>query len=421
MRERLVVLLAGRVAGHLHRSSPTELPGFSYAAGYLREGTVPLSVRLPLRTGEHPPAKVIPFLAGLLPEDAAARGAWAGELGVHPDDAFGILAAKGWDCAGAVQFCREEHLDALRAGADDVEELTDTDVGARVRDLAGGAPSWTAPGERWSLAGQQGKFALVRRGGRWCAARGSAATTHIVKPGISGLRHQALVEHATMRAAAQLGVATAGSTFTRFDDQWAVVVERFDRSSSGGPVVRTHQEDFAQACGRMPDRKYESDGGPTLADLVRVVDRSSTDPAGDRRRLGDHLVVNLVAGAPDGHAKNLGLRLGDGSTTIAPLYDLATSLSYDARDVDRTVALSIGGERSVSRIRRRQWERAARVLRLDTEVLVARAASLAEGFPAAFEAAVAELPDDAPGAAEVAGRTVPALTAHTRQVLDRLP
>lgn len=100
------------------------------------------------------------------------------------------------------------------------------------------------PAEHWSLGGQQKKFALARIGGRWNEAHGAAPITHIIKPGIRHLQNQALVEHVTMSAAAALGLDIAASMFVRFEDEWAVAVERFDRYAiDGGEIGRLHQED----------------------------------------------------------------------------------------------------------------------------------------------------------------------------------
>lgn len=76
---------------------------------------------------------------------------------------------------------------------------------------------------------------------------------------------------------------------------------------------------------------------------------------------------------------------------VAPLYDLATGLAYEQDNVDRSVALSIGGERHVNRIRLKQWEKAAVVLGLSPDVLVDRVAYLADRFPDAFRDALAEV------------------------------
>lgn len=420
MTERLVVLLSGQLVGHLDRAASDDDPTFSYTAEYVRTGEVALSAWLPLQKGIHSAKRVRPYLFGLLPENEDARAAWSDQLGVSVDDAFGILAAMGWDCPGAVQFCREEDLEELRTRGGEHRPISDTEIADRIRAFAGGEPSWTMPGEHWSLGGQQEKFALARIGGRWYTAHGSAATTHIVKPGIRQLHHQALVEHVTMEAASALGVVVAKSTFTRFGDQWAIVIDRFDRSLASGRVLRTHQEDFAQACGRMPAHKYESRNGPGLADMMRVVTRESTGLFDDRLALADFLIINLVAGAPDGHAKNISLLRAPGMTRVAPLYDLATGLAYDNRNVERSVALSIGGERIASRIRHHQLRKAGRTLGLEPELLIGRVAMLAEAFPKAFEECLDRLAGSAPGAQEVAEKALPALKAHTRDILGRL-
>ena len=83
--------------------------------------------------------------------------------------------------------------------------------------------------EHWSLAGQQEKFALAQlfaRDGRamgWAEAKGSAATTHILKPGIGRLHHQ--VDQHEVGQLAQFTVWIMGAVIRddamhlwRFDD-----------------------------------------------------------------------------------------------------------------------------------------------------------------------------------------------------------
>ncbi len=326
----------------------------------------------------------------------------------------------GWDCPGAVQFTPEGRVEELHQRAADLTPLTEHDIADRLRTLQDQPASWTMPGEHWSLGGQQEKFALTWLEDQWHEAGGSAATTHIIKPGIKVLHHQALVEHVTMRAAAATGVSVADSRLLPFEDQWAIVIDRFDRVTVVDKVFRLHQEDFCQALGRLPERRYESVGGPGLRDMADLVRKQMTDPEDDLRALADFVAVNLVAGAPDGDAKNISLVLApDGSRSIAPLYDLATGLTYDPEAVERTVALSIGGERIVSRIRGKQWRKAAEILKLDTDLLTQRVATMAETFPEAFETALAEIAD-APGTPEVAERTLPTLRQHCSEVLARL-
>ncbi|GAA1599586.1 type II toxin-antitoxin system HipA family toxin [Kribbella hippodromi] len=420
MTERLAVVLYDEVAGHLERAGADVMPTFTYADDYVRSGTIPLSLRLPIGARTYPAGRVEPYLRGLLPENPQTLGQWADRLNTTADDIFGILAEMGWDCPGAVQFCAPERLEELRNRGSETHPVGESEIAERLRRLVDQPATWSMPAEHWSLGGQQEKVALTSIDGQWYEARGSAATTHIVKPGIKALLHQVLIEHVTMAAAGKLAVDVAPSSMLRFEDQWAIVVERFDRVVDGAAIRRIHQEDFCQALGRLPAVKYESRGGPRLSDLAALVRRQLTEPEDDLLALADFAAVNLVAGAPDGHSKNISLLLDPaGSRWIAPLYDLATGLSYDSNRVDRSVALSIGGERVFSRIRRKQWEKMARVLDLPAELLIGRVRALAERYPDAFETsltAVAEVP----GADQVADRTLPQLRTHCKSVLRQL-
>lgn len=420
MAERLQVLLYGQPVGFLERTSPAHGPTFTYDVDYVRRGEVALSAYLPLQRDSFSAQRVAPFLLGLLPESRDARSVWAGRLGTDSDDVFGMLSEMGWDCPGAVQFCRPREVDTLMARTSTYRPLAEVDIAERLRRLSDNPGSWTTPEEHWSLGGQQEKFALALIDGGWNEAHDAAATTHIFKPGIKRLRHQALVEHATMAASAAVGMDVATTEFACFEDQWAIVVERFDRTvDADDHIVRFHQEDFCQALGRTPDRKYESNGGPTLDDMVRVVNRQSTSRADDLQALADFLIINVVAGAPDGHSKNISMLHLPGASWIAPLYDLASAMVYDREDVDRTVALAVGSERQVARIRGKQWGKAARKLRLDTDLLMARVAAAAEGFPAAFQNALTTL-KDAPGVAEVSERAERSLGPHCQNILAGL-
>ena len=421
MAERLAVLLYGQMVGQLNRAERRAPPTFTYDGAYVASGSVPLSVRLPIATSTYSGRRVEPYLLGLIPENRGTRERWADQLDVAPDDVFAMLAEMGWDCPGAVQFCRFEDVEELPGRSGEYKSVSDVRIAQRLRALVNEPASWTMPGEHWSLGGQQEKFALTLLDGRWHEAHGSAATTHIIKPGIKVLLHQTLVEHVTMEAAAELGVDIAGSRLARFEDQWAIVVERFDRvTGSDAAIVRIHQEDFCQALGRLPEAKYESRVGPTLVDMSGVVRKWSSRREDDLMALADFVAINLVAGAPDGHSKNVSLLLApNGQRWVAPLYDLATGLSYDSAAVERKVAVSVGGERIFSRIRGKQWERAAKTLGLRPELLLDRAKMLAEQYPDAFARALAKV-EDVPGAVEVGDRTLPGLREHCERLVQQL-
>lgn len=189
---------------------------------------------------------------------------------------------------------------------------------------------WVMPGEHWSLGGSQQKFALRRESGGWFEARGAAATSHILKPGVRALRAQALLEHVSMRAAATCGVEVARTDYTEFRSESAIVVTRFDRAPGpSGTLRRAHQEDLCQALGVA--EKYEDRGGPTATRIIRLLRdtaRTAADATANVDRFVDGLVLDTVIAAPDGHARNYAVLLDGDTVHLAPLYDVASGLAY---------------------------------------------------------------------------------------------
>jgi|GEM_PF-2884066 len=111
--------------------------------------------------------------------------------------------------------------------------------------------------------------------------------------------------------------------------------------------------------------------------MAQPLTRDSFSLRSDRLGLADFLIINAVAGAPDGYSKNIALLRTGGGSTIAPLFDLATGLAYESEDVDRRMALSMGSKRQISRVFRKQWDRAAVVLGIDSDVLISRVTGVA--------------------------------------------
>ncbi len=82
------------------------------------------------------------------------------------------------------------------------------------------------------LGRRSGQDSVVACGGRWGVPSGAAATSHILKPAISGFDHHDLNENLCLRAAQNVGLLAANSTIERFGDQSVVVSERYDRVRS---------------------------------------------------------------------------------------------------------------------------------------------------------------------------------------------
>ncbi|AYY14960.1 type II toxin-antitoxin system HipA family toxin [Actinobacteria bacterium YIM 96077] len=418
---RLLVVLYGAVVGRIDQRSPTAEPEFTYDPSYVASGATPLGTRMPVADITYRGKSVRAFLEGLLPEDPETRNQWGAMLGVDPGDTVAILSRMGWDCPGAVQFCAPDSLDEMQSRNQQLEPVTETHIAERLKSLrTRDAASWTLPDEHWSLAGQQSKIALVNVPSGWYEARGAAPTTHIVKPGIGRLHHQALVEHATMRAARKIGLDVAHTDFTHFgESEPAIVVERYDRLIlEDETVLRIHQEDFCSASGRLPARKYEAHGGPTLADMARIVEQNVHERSSGMAALGDFAAFNYVAGAPDGHSKNISLLLLPRETKVAPFYDLATGLPYAGNSALRELAIAVGGRRKFGQILGKHWERAASTLGIPPERYRERVRHMADTFPDAFADALVQV--GTPEAGEIRARSIDPIAAHVKQLTARL-
>lgn len=358
---------------------------FDYREDATEDGPrVPLSLSMPLGTPRYAASKIGPYLEGLLPDSEAVREAWARRFDVSPRNPFALLSHIGRDCAGAVEFVRGDEPEPLGATA----ALSDADIGRRLRDLTTDPTGWHVAGERWSLAGAQSKFTLARHAdGGWAEASSAEPSTHIVKPGISAYRHQALVEHVSMRAARAVGLRAAKTEYREFGGEPALVVTRFDRRRArDGSVVRVHQEDMCQALAVYPRRKYEASGGPGAAALARLLRDNSTEGEADVWEFTQALVFNYLIAAPDAHAKNYSVVHAPGLTRIAPLYDVASALPYDATgdtEIDQS-AMAIGGRRVFGTVHGRHWDRLAAQMKVDSSSVRDEIRRQAEALPMVF-------------------------------------
>ena len=91
--------------------------------------------RLLLTTATTLSRGVAPYLHGLLPESESTRERWAIRTGANADDPFGMLASMGWDCPGALQFCRAGDTNLLVSRPGDHVEVNEADIARRLHDL----------------------------------------------------------------------------------------------------------------------------------------------------------------------------------------------------------------------------------------------------------------------------------------------
>jgi serine/threonine-protein kinase HipA len=269
------------------------------------------------------------FFENLLPEGPALER-MAALAGVRPVDTYGILAAFGRDCAGAVVVLPDGERPG-GSGGGGYSPMTPSDLQRVISELDA-VPLAAAPqrGFRPSLPGFQRKALLGRGGdGTWQFPYGDAPSTWILKP--DGPHAMAANEATCLRLAAACGLPVPEADLLDIAGLPVLAVKRYDRhdAPAGDIPVRVHQEDGCQATGTPPGLKYEGQGGPALRDLAGVI-RNFGDPR-DVTGLLRRTTFNMAVGNADAHAKNFSVLHVPGipAITLAPLYDVLSTIALE--------------------------------------------------------------------------------------------
>ncbi|MBS4095872.1 MAG: type II toxin-antitoxin system HipA family toxin [Sulfuricella sp.] len=302
------------------------------------EQSRPLSLSLPFLPGNAPyQGQVVrDYFDNLLPDNDAIRRRLAQRHQTGGTDPFHLLAKLGRDCVGAIQLLPEDEgpTDIYEINGD---ELDAAGVAQRLRNTTSAQALGLHDHDddlRLSIAGAQEKTALLRHEERWFLPRGSTPTTHIFKLPMGLVGHM----QADMRTSVEnewlcskimeaYEIPIARCEIAHFEDQKALVVERFDRTpaSDGSWIIRLPQEDLCQATGTSPLHKYQSDGGPGIAQIMALL--LGSDNAGqDRNTFFKTQIIFWVLAATDGHAKNFSIAHLPGARYRAtPIYDVLSA------------------------------------------------------------------------------------------------
>ena len=376
----------------------------------------PLSLSLPFTPRNEPlrGQKVEHYFDNLLPDAASIRSRIRARFATASTEAFDLLTAVGRDCVGALQLLPD---DEVPAGFNRIEAEPLSDRGVEEL-IAGTLSSGRALGQkedgdfRISIAGAQEKTALLFHRGRWCRPLGSTPTTHLVKLPLGLVGHmqmdmQGSVENEWLcsRLMERLGLPTARCEIRQFGKWKVLVVDRFDRRlQQEGWIARLPQEDFCQVLGLPSTLKYESDGGPGMRDVLRVLDTSITAIADKRAFVKAQMVYWLLA-ATDGHAKNFSLFIERGGThRLTPFYDVLSAWPIIGRGPNHLdwhkakLAMAVRSKSAhwkISDLKAHSWDATARFAGLGSSAdLLAEIATAApravedvnreikEGFPA---------------------------------------
>lgn len=350
----LHVYLNNRLVGHLLKE-PGGAVSFQYDESWLTwENAIPVSLSLPLRDDAWRGAPVIAVFENLLPDSELLRRRVAERVGAEGADAYSLLAAIGRDCVGALQFVADG-VDERSSGIEG-EPIDDPAIEKLLRNLEQAPLGLNRDDDfRISVAGAQEKTALLWDGKRWRRPLRTTPTTHILKPQIGelpngiDLSNSVENEFYCLKLLAAFGLPVNNATIETFGRTGALVIERFDRRwTRDGRLLRLPQEDCCQALSVPPSRKYQSDGGPGLVQVLDLL-KGSDMPDEDRKAVLKAQILFWLIGATDGHAKNFSIFLGPGGTfRLTPLYDvLSAQPSLDARQIERKqmkLAMAVGAK-----------------------------------------------------------------------------
>ncbi|KEY59574.1 type II toxin-antitoxin system HipA family toxin [Serratia sp. DD3] len=315
------------------------------------------------------------YFDNLLPDSEGIRRRLAMRYQAASLDPFDLLAELGRDCVGAIQLLNvdEEPTDLFSIN---YRPLSDAKIATRLRNTT----EALLPGRqddtddlRLSIAGAQEKTALLWHEEQWCLPEGSTPTTHIFKLplGLVGnmkTNMSTSVENEWLCSLIleEYRLPVAKTQIAQFEEQKALVVERFDRRWSGDRqwIVRLPQEDMCQALGVSPLRKYQSDGGPGISDIMDILSHSDRAERDKALFFMAQIIFWLIA-ATDGHAKNFSIAIEpQGRYHLTPLYDVLSAWPVIGSDNNQIswqkckLAMAVRGSSNyyqLYRIQRRHW------------------------------------------------------------------
>lgn len=347
---------------------------FSYDQSYLRhQGAIPLSFSLPLQEAKFNNSNCRGFFSGLLPE-SEVRKVVAKNLGISAKNDFSMLQEIGGECAGALSFFVPGHEESVHAK--DNKHLTEFEFAGILRSLPQRPLLAGHKDIRLSLAGAQEKLAIIYDDDGIALPLGSAISTHIVKPDLVKFPDIIYNEELCMQLAQLIGIQTADAQIKYADTIPFLLIKRYDRMQphqTNKPVERIHQEDFCQALGMISDRKYQREGGPSLANCFQLIRDTSEVPATDLIQILNAVLFNFLIGNNDAHGKNFSFLYvinddGSFSMRLAPFYDLIATSYYP--ELSPLMAMEIGDKYKSAEVKLKHFEKFAHQCGLSNAMLL---------------------------------------------------
>jgi len=313
---------------------------FQYDPAWINsEYARPLSNSIPI-IPSHPIVKgevVAHYFDNLLPDSAEIRNRIQSKFRTASTATIELLQAIGRDCVGAVQMLPIDEI------PHDVHQISSSPINDKqVAELLRANSSGRILGQeldddyfRISIAGAQEKTALLKINGEWHLPHGATPTTHILKLPLGLIGGERRFDMTTSienewlcaKILEKLDFDVAQTEIATFEDVKALVVKRFDRKwvDNNTWIARIPQEDFCQVFGLPNNKKYETDGGPGVAQIMQYLAASQFAEEDRLHFIKSQFVFWLLA-ASDGHAKNFSVSINEGGHfQLTPLYDVLSA------------------------------------------------------------------------------------------------
>lgn len=348
----LGVGLNGKIVGYLSQTTNGQI-AFRFTDSYLTLPNRPVlsqSFEDDLSRTYYGRNRLLPsFFANLIPEHGALRDLIESNLEVSPGDDLALLEAVGRDLPGAVEI--------VRVDGDDLPVQNSLEVSAYVEDHEDALKN-KEPGLRFSLAGVQMKFSVLRDPHRITLPASNQDGEWIVKLGSVRFPFTVENEYAIMQWAMSAGFdvpechlqdaeTVSGSLrkHTDFGDR-VFVIRRYDRQAGR----RIHQEDFAQVTNLRPELKYDHIKYEQCGGLVKQLLGDDAYYEFIRR-----LTFIIASGNADAHLKNWSLLYLDSQyPSLAPMYDQVCTVAWP--ELCSELALKLAGTKNWFALELRRFE-----------------------------------------------------------------
>lgn len=335
--QKLIAYMNGELVGTLEKHK-NGAHTFQYDKNWLTNAvTRPLSLSLKLQLPAITSDAVINYFDNLLPDSPQVRDRIVARYKASSKQPFDLLKEIGKDSVGAMALLppdRPYKKEPLSYEVLDNKKL-ETVLSAYKSDIPLGMLE-EEEDFRISVAGAQEKTALLFVDEQWCIPKGNTPTTHIIKLPIGeiqqanatlDLKDSVENEYLCIELARALGFAVPNVNIIQTDNIKALAVERFDRrwTKDRAGLLRLPQEDICQVFGMPSSIKYESQGGPGIAQIMELL-MGSSNALEDRYNFMRFQVFQWLISATDGHAKNFSIYIDKGgSYRLTPFYDILSA------------------------------------------------------------------------------------------------